>query len=1054
MAHSRDSLSSRLHCTLAQSSSTIQQLYTDTYLEACKAVKLDQQGKVDPARDAYRRVIQMFSELLKTGRVDAEQLKQKLNEYVHRLDQLDRLQQATARPPLKLASSSFSTNNDSDSDEEWDEFSHVVEKAQFALNQARVNEEKDYNDQALEYYSEAAECYLAVYKELSVDHPRRIQIRNMFTTALDRAEIVKAIQKTSLVKLEKQTRSPSLSVPQNEEQQRLGRLRSASMSSVVSIPADRPTTISSHNSTAAASNSSSSLLSTPSPSSLPPSLPLPLPSPSPSPSPLSLPLSSSYSNSNSYLSFSPLIAEPVDQDILSHRLSSAEIEVLKYTSNVNGKVFLPWVDSSDLKEKFSFEKKFLDPDGSLRLSDKQLANFGGWKRPSQFMHQPQMIRLISSTNIIQDIVTDCSFVASLCVAAAYEQKFNKQLITSCIYPQDSKGRPCYNPNGKYVIKLVFNGISRKVVVDDLLPLSQKNTLMCTFSADKEELWASIIEKAYMKLMGGYDFPGSNSGIDLYCLTGWIPEHLFIHDEKSFVPEKVWNRIIEGAKYGDVLVTIATGEMTEEEASSMGLVPTHAYAVVDIKMVENKRFMQVKNPWSHKRWNGPYSHMDTKNWTPQLMQALNYDPTLAGQRDDGIFWIDFESVCSYFTSIHLNWNPELFTHQWVLHSKWRKDIGPKKDIYNLGYNPQFRLRVNVPDKKPAAVWLLLSKHIMVTEENTDYITLHIYNNTNGERVFYPGEPFKEGTYVNSPHILVRFNAPPGISDYTIVVSQHEKERSLYFTLRSYSLAPIQLTEVPMRYSIEQKIRGEWTDQTAGGNASSPSFLNNPQWKITIPSPESDDPGTDKNNNVTATTGILLMLEAPKSFAVNLMLVEGGKRVSRQCIPGSYTVVASTFEADLIGKFILTVASLVPLTVDPIPAEGAGMFRKIIHGEWIRGYNAMGCVAHNNYSKNPRYLLDIRELTTVKIRLQAKNIEPTPSMNITLYEKHPKDTFGQEVATSGPYTNVIQGVATNDIVLGQNGTGYLAVFATHDKDIAGEFTAFIYSDRPVNVRSDRS
>jgi hypothetical protein len=74
--------------------------------------------------------------------------------------------------------------------------------------------------------------------------------------------------------------------------------------------------------------------------------------------------------------------------------------------------------------------------------------------------------------------------------------------------------------------------------------------------------------------------------------------------------------------------------------------------------------------------------------------------------------------------------------------------------NLGYNPQFKLVVKVPEKKTSAVWLLMSKHITVTEpKNTDFITLHVYNDTNGERVYHHGKAFKEGTYVNSPHILV-------------------------------------------------------------------------------------------------------------------------------------------------------------------------------------------------------------------------------------------------------------------------------------------------------------
>lgn len=68
--------------------------------------------------------------------------------------------------------------------------------------------------------------------------------------------------------------------------------------------------------------------------------------------------------------------------------------------------------------------------------------------------------------------------------------------------------------------------------------------------------------------------------------------------------------------------------------------------------------------------------------------------------------------------------------------------------------------------------------------------------------------------------------------------------------------------------------------------------------------------------------------------------------------------------------------------------------------------MGCPSYGHYGSNPRYLLEVRELTTVRVRLHADKIDPVPSINVTIYEKHPTELFGREVATSGPYTNVIQ------------------------------------------------
>lgn len=138
------------------------------------------------------------------------------------------------------------------------------------------------------------------------------------------------------------------------------------------------------------------------------------------------------------------------------------------------------------------------------------------------------------------------------------------------------------------------------------------------------LQVSIIEKAYMKVHGGYDFPGSNSGIDLYALTGWIPESIQFDPSTtdSTQYERTWSRLLSASHFGDCLITISTGPMDKAEVSgdftskmspppcsllpidlfdtylqeaALGLVESHAYAVLDVKEAGGVRLLKVNSP---------------------------------------------------------------------------------------------------------------------------------------------------------------------------------------------------------------------------------------------------------------------------------------------------------------------------------------------------------------------------------------------------------------------------------------------------------------------------
>lgn len=603
-----------------------------------------------------------------------------------------------------------------------------------------------------------------------------------------------------------------------------------------------------------------------------------------------------------------------------------EKRVLFHTSKINHLDYVPFM-AIDLKEKFQYAIPFTDKDGHLALAPKQRQSFHSWVRPQDICPEPTILlgNHPDFYSIKQTVISDCSFVASLAVSALYEKKFGRKLITAIIYPRNAEKKPLLNPFGKYMIKLHLNGVTRKVIIDDYLPINRHGQLLCSYSANKSEFWISLLEKAYMKVMGGYDFPGSNSNIDLHALTGWIPERVAIRPKDAdFNKQSLFNILETRMAKGDVLVTVATGEMSDSEAERTGLVATHAYAVLNVRTVNGVRLLQLKNPWSHLRWRGNYSELDMRHWTRELQTELNYDPHSAAQFDNGVFWIDYDSICAFYDVFYLNWNPELFKYTYCLHAEWKAGMGPTRDVYTIGANPQFEL--DISNEATGAVWILLTRHIMDIEdfkENREYITVLVYKN-NGKRVYYPMDPppYIDGVRINSPHYLCKIILTPNsCRKFTLVISQYEKTATIYYSLRAYATCPFGLKKIEEPYRYKKEISGEWKGATAGGCGNhQATYRNNPKCKLEI--------------SGATESKILVELKGPKQYQVGFDITiksledDSVTAPFRTTSSGSYRsgfvileldnipagcliITPTTFLPGQEGPFILTVKSSSPI-----------------------------------------------------------------------------------------------------------------------------------------------
>ncbi|KAH9462212.1 hypothetical protein Pst134EB_006128 [Puccinia striiformis f. sp. tritici] len=755
--------------------------------------------------------------------------------------------------------------------------------------------------------------------------------------------------------------------------------------------------------------------------------------------------------------------------------------VLQRSQKINGIAFPPWSPSDSTPAKgtsYKAQMAAIQP----ALSPVQKETFLEWRSINKTDTILQLYNhdALDPTDIVQDVVTDCSLIAAFSVLINHAKTFQSKLHVGCLYPKGSDGFPQVPVDGIYRVKLFLNGTEREILVDDKVPISTSGSRMCAQSRQGLYFWPALVEKAYMKVMGGYDFVGSNSSVDLHALTGWIPETILLTSQ-DYRSEQSWNRVHSGFSKGDCLVSVGTNANNLDALESVGLVPCHDYAVINIQE-DNKgnRLVTLYNAWNVVE---PQPAPQTQ-WTAQLENSL---PELVPSRPTervGTFTISWESLQMYFETVYLNWDPSPFKFQQLVHF-----FHHPLPAFQLNFDQGSTVE---PDPE---VWILLTRHLdnQVTD-NKRFMSLQVflddqertplaqktYDSTN-----HGLPPLAATPLSNSTHLLARFSVEDRQAMCLINFSFHDdwdsKTRSedpsmthkpTALTLQILSQVSLSLTDsspVPLAFSKE--IYGQWTAKTSGGNHALATYSNNPMWRITI---EEGRPGSTRNEsrNFKFKACLTTMdpnggLDTKKPVNIKLMRSGGDGRVYdverrdlvadsgsytlgraqlrvEQILPGKYTIVPSTYQAGVIGSFKLQLECDLPLTkMESIPPEGAGMYKRVGSLSWQEERQGAGFWR----------LTGGKGLVKTKIKLQASHQPGAYPIKLSLIQHQSSQDEQGKVISQSMFTNALSGAAIGPLQLSfsENFDFTILVEALGNSCVTnGEgYILTIYAEQPLSL-----